>query len=411
MKNAKTALVAISLIVGVSLSCKFIKDKASTDASDAPAIDFTTPSEGVDVKVVLDKKHTSTGKIGKAGGSVSLTSADGSKFKLDIPANALDADTSITMTAVKTLDGAPLDTNTPSTVQLEPSGLLFNEMLTLTIVPAKEIPIEKQVMFGYHSEGEDYHLLPIDHKSEEIRIKLMHFSGGGVGSASDVAWAANLAIQARDASARLEHKMGQYFREQRHEALLGISDGDPDWVKKIKNASDQYEDEVIRKEMVAAELDCRYARTAINHLLGDARNRALVDLPERESLRPNLDKLVKVGKECKKAASFQIVGGLDDWQTNTKVCDIMQPFTLKGGGFSMELSGGLDGTYSYRGPMNTQGTGTYTISLPEGLDKPGTMTGSGEGSAEGYSGSGTEKYTLTPIEDCAEQGPGNKGEH
>ena len=77
--------------------------------------------------------------------------------------------------------------------------------------------------------------------------------------------------------------------------------------------------------------------------------------------------------------SYQIVGGLDDWQTNTAVCDIMKPFKLTGGGITMELSGGLSGTYTYTGPFNAQGSGTYTISLPDGIGKPGTMTGGGAG--------------------------------
>src|SRR5688500_1710453 len=98
--------------------------------------------------------------------------------------------------------------------------------------------------------------------------------------------------------------------------------------------------------------------------------------------------------------SYQIVGGLDDWQTNTAVCDIMKPFQLTGGGITMELSGGLSGTYSYTGPFNSHGTGTYTISLPDGLGKPGSMTGGGEGSAGGFTNTGTEKYTLTPIAPC-----------
>jgi hypothetical protein len=102
--------------------------------------------------------------------------------------------------------------------------------------------------------------------------------------------------------------------------------------------------------------------------------------------------------------SYQIKGGLDDWQTNTKVCDIMKPFTLTGGGFTMDVSGGLSGTYTYSGPFNAKGTGTYTISLPDGIGKPGTMTGGGSGQITGdkvYRGSGTEKYTLTPIPPCS----------
>ena len=78
----------------------------------------------------------------------------------------------------------------------------------------------------------------------------------------------------------------------------------------------------------------------------------------------------------------------------------MKPFTLTGGGITMKVSGGLSGTYDYTGPFNAHGTGTYTISLPNGVGKPGTMTGGGAGSAGGHTNTGTEKYTLTPIEPC-----------
>jgi hypothetical protein len=104
------------------------------------------------------------------------------------------------------------------------------------------------------------------------------------------------------------------------------------------------------------------------------------------------------------AAAYRIVGGLDDFQTNTAVCDIMKPFTLTGGGITMQVSGGLSGTYSYTGPFNANGTGTYTISLPDGLGKPGTMTGGGAGSVTGdkvYTNTGTERYKLTPLEPCS----------
>jgi hypothetical protein len=103
-------------------------------------------------------------------------------------------------------------------------------------------------------------------------------------------------------------------------------------------------------------------------------------------------------------ASYQIIGGLDDWQTNTAVCDIMKPFTLTGI-VTMKFSGGLTGTYEYSGgPFNANGKGAYTISLPDGIGKPGTMTGGGSGQITGdkvYTGRGVEKYTLTPIEPCS----------
>jgi hypothetical protein len=101
-------------------------------------------------------------------------------------------------------------------------------------------------------------------------------------------------------------------------------------------------------------------------------------------------------------AAYQIVGGLDEFQTNSAVCDIMGPFTLTGGGFALKFSGGLSGTYTYSGgPFGASGSGSYTISLPDGLGKPGSMTGSGSGCVETELGtfcnSGAEKYTLSPL--------------
>ena len=101
--------------------------------------------------------------------------------------------------------------------------------------------------------------------------------------------------------------------------------------------------------------------------------------------------------------SYHITGGLDDFQTSADVCDVTKPFTLEGGGFTVQFSGGMEGTYNYNGPYNAKGEGTYKISLPDGPGKPGTMVGGGAGEITGdkvYTGSGVEKYTLTPIEPC-----------
>jgi hypothetical protein len=96
--------------------------------------------------------------------------------------------------------------------------------------------------------------------------------------------------------------------------------------------------------------------------------------------------------------SYRIAGGLDDWFTNTVVCDITKPFTLTGGGFTMKLSGGYEGTYEYTGPFDAKGTGTYEMAFPYGAGKNGEMTGWGSGTIKGgdrvYEGAGVEKYTL-----------------
>ncbi|HEX2639498.1 MAG TPA: hypothetical protein VHL50_02955, partial [Pyrinomonadaceae bacterium] len=102
--------------------------------------------------------------------------------------------------------------------------------------------------------------------------------------------------------------------------------------------------------------------------------------------------------------SYHIVGGLDDFQTSADICDVKKPFTLTGGGFTVQFSGGMEGTYTYTGPYNANGDGTYKISLPDGPGKPGSMIGGGSGQITGdkvYTGSGVEKYELTPISPCS----------
>lgn len=107
--------------------------------------------------------------------------------------------------------------------------------------------------------------------------------------------------------------------------------------------------------------------------------------------------------------AYKIAGGLDDWYTNTIVCDITKPFTLTGGGFTMKLSGGLSGTYEYSGPFGAMGTGTYEITFPYGAGKAGEMIGRGDGSVDGdgtrFHGYGEERYSLMTVDGPCEDGP------
>jgi len=110
--------------------------------------------------------------------------------------------------------------------------------------------------------------------------------------------------------------------------------------------------------------------------------------------------------------SYKISGGLDDWYTETIVCDITKPFTLTGGGFTMRLSGGISGTYEYSGPFNAKGTGTYEMSFPYGAGKNGEMVGRGDGTVDGggrsWKGSGEERYSLMTVDGECVDGPVKK---
>ena len=187
----------------------------------------------------------------------------------------------------------------------------------------------------------------------------------------------------------------------------------------IDRASAEKEDQIVLKEIAAAELDCHKAQAAIDHLVSLEQRRRSANLPPTPDYDVKLAKLRKLAEECAGGSSggsgsvaYRISGGLDAWQTNTVVCDITKPFTLTGGGFTMKLSGGVKGTYEYTGPFNAKGTGTYEMNFPNGIGKNGEMKGRGDGTIEGggkeYKGSGTETYGLTVVEGACTDGPVKK---
>lgn len=376
---SKTNLVIIAgIFIILSISCSRFMPGGSNTAK-APAVDFASPGKPLDVKVLLDKKQTASGTISAGGGSLSLTAADGSTFKLDVPAKAVNADTIITMTAVKSIDGAPMDNNAPTAVQLEPSGLFFKEVATLTIVPGKEIPLKQQVVFGYEGEGKDYHLAVVDPKSKEIRIKLMQFSGAGVGTRSDASWAANLAVQAGDARARLMQKLGEATQGDRLDNLLG---GDSNQAgAMIESFFEQFYDQVVLKEMAAAELDCKHAQKALDDLIFLERLRQLLGGSDSSHIATpgfaeKAQRLGEIGAKC--STSYTASGTSGPVTFSGQICSLDKPFVI-------------DGKFA---------NGSETQSFTPAGSKSGTVQESGNSGGCTQTGGGTYKVTLT------DQGPG-----
>jgi hypothetical protein len=383
MKNVKSQLVMLLILVlGFSMSCKVAGGNASKPVSDTSKIDFSKPAKGLDVKVELDKKQAATELIGKQGGSVSLAAADGSKFKLEVPPDALDSEMPITITAVKTLDGAPLESNTPAAVQLEPSGLTFKDFVTLTVVPGEEIPLDKQVAFGYEGNGKDYHLAPVDPKSKEIRIKLLGFSGAGVGTTSDTGWAAHQMIEASSASARLLNILAQQTRAERHELLLGNENG-ATTEEIFRPFLDAFMDQVVMKEIAAAELDCKHAQKALHDLIFHERLTQLTGLADSATGSPGFSerssRLLEIGHKCQRA--YRVNGSSNNVSFTGEICSISKPFsidaTFPGGKAKTTFfpDGGLEGqttVYGGGGGCQHSGGGDYTAVLTD--DGAGTLT-------------------------------------
>jgi hypothetical protein len=407
MSKRNLAIVGL-LLITVLLSCKWLPTRTTKTTKD-PAIDFTSPGKGLDVKVQLDKKQTATGKVSQGGGSVSLTAADGSKFTLEVPANAVEADTTITMTAVKSLDGAPLANNTPTAVQLEPSGLFFKEMATLTIVPVKEIPTKQQIIFGYEGEGQDYHLAVIDPKSKEIKIQLMHFSGAGIGSGSDSAWAATLQLQADSAYTRLAQKLGEVLQPERLKMILGdkSSLAANEQGETVKSILDQFEDQVVLKEIAAAELDCKHARKALEDLLYLGRLCRLLSVPLPDHFAEKASRLEELARKCSHPSdskrSYRVSGQSNNVSFSGEICSLDMPFVLNAtfpGGTaktSFMPSSAIAGSTTVSGGgggCSHSGGGNYSVTIKEDGSGTLTWTTTDKLACPGFANSRTATFTL-----------------
>ena len=233
---------------------------------------FESPEDPISVTATLDRNRQVEAVIPASGGNLSVTSAEGTVFKLEIPASALTTDIIIRMIPVSRLDGMPFGSD-PYAVQLEPEGFQFFDFVTLSITPAQEIPVDQQIFFQYQGTGENLIFASPVVNTREIEIQLLHFSGYGVtkGFLSDTAL-----VRARiggEAESRLQSSVAEQLAKSRQEQLLGQENSEP---VDFENAFKQYEEQVVKPRVAAAGESCAAGRLAIQTVLGMERQKQLL---------------------------------------------------------------------------------------------------------------------------------------
>ncbi len=139
-----------------------------------------TAGSPLSVHVTTDDTYTAQQALTAAsGGTITATGADGTTYVLAIPAGALPADTTVSLTPIASISGLPLSGGLANGVQFGPEGLVLNTPATLTISPANPIPIAQLVGFGYTALGDHFHLEPTGGDGTTIIMAVPHFSGAG----------------------------------------------------------------------------------------------------------------------------------------------------------------------------------------------------------------------------------------
>jgi hypothetical protein len=137
---------------------------------------------GHSVRPVRDAEASASAEIGPEGGSLTAVGADGSRFTLDLPADALPVPTTITLTPVSRIDGMPFPGGLIAGVELEPAGLRLMATGTLTIEPAAPAALDRTLPYAYRGPGESFMLYPRDDDASALRLPILHFSGYGAGN-------------------------------------------------------------------------------------------------------------------------------------------------------------------------------------------------------------------------------------
>jgi hypothetical protein len=231
---------------------------------------FQVSDNPISVSPTLDSQRVAEAVIPVSGGTLSVTAADGTVFRLDVPASALAIDTLVRMIPVSGLEGMPFGSD-PLAVQLEPEGLQFYEFATLTITPVQNIPIDQQIVFGYQEDGKDLILATPLMDSSEIQIQVLHFSGNGVtkGLLADIGPVRERLGGA--AERRLESALNEALIRSKQEG------GDAQAVLDAFTGTwRQYEEQVLKPRLAAAGESCAAGQLALQTVLGLERQRQLL---------------------------------------------------------------------------------------------------------------------------------------
>ena len=137
MRFPRTLAFTIVLVATISCSVGGLSGSGAGAVEAAQALDPST--EPIQVQLTTDPSRAVTATIPVEGGTLTATSADGTRFTLVVPAGALVQATTITMTPLASMEGVPFGEGEPMAVQLEPAGLTFFDFVTLTVEPAGDV--------------------------------------------------------------------------------------------------------------------------------------------------------------------------------------------------------------------------------------------------------------------------------
>ena len=224
---------------------------------------------------VTDTSRTVSIVIGPAGGTVSATAADGTAFRLTIPANSVPDGTQITIAPLSSLTSARWFGKLVGGVQLGPEGLLLMHGATLTVIPKHRVPVQNWVPVSYSGQGQDVHLVPVGLSRSVIEIPVADFSGYGVGNSTSGA-----------SGAPAGNGTSAWYESQLLDLSQQMQDGNTsaqDFNQAVEEVFDQWLNQIMITQVPPGLSDDDAARDAIQSLLRWTYEAELLSIPNATS--------------------------------------------------------------------------------------------------------------------------------
>jgi hypothetical protein len=134
-----------------------------------------------------DAARTASAQMGREGGSVAATGADGTTYTLTLPAGALLDPTTITLTPLSAIGGMPMRARLARAVQIGPSGRRLLKAATLSIA-APRLPARTQLTaFGFKPDGREFHLVPPTLGAGQVTLPVFELKGLGIATTTAAA--------------------------------------------------------------------------------------------------------------------------------------------------------------------------------------------------------------------------------
>ncbi len=218
--------------------------------------------------------------VARTGGTITVGGAPGTnKFTLVIPPDGLLSDETITMTPVASIPDL-LPFTLAAAVDLKPEGLQLSKAATLTIDPATPIPAAEETPFGYHGDGNDLYLQPLERNTPQITFKLMHFSTAGVANGTAEQREAQDGRKPSEWADQMSQEMREALANERECQSGGGSNCgfSPLEEEALRDFAQKWLDRVVWPQMRAAETDDTSAQSALQAYFGWGRQLALLGI-------------------------------------------------------------------------------------------------------------------------------------